>query len=181
MVKKQSYPYAGTTVAVEKTKEEINDLLRKYNVHGAQWTELWTEKLIELRFPVEFEFKGRTKGVTVSVRPPLFEATHKSYDPKKGYVTVKAPDYKAAMRCLYYYIKTKLEAITYGLSTIEEEFMSRITFSLADGSEKTLSQVLTQRIVEGDLSKLALDSKNVERPVRQIPEEKVVDVESQTE
>ncbi len=160
----KSYPYANTGVSVEKSKEDINNLLRKYSIHGASWTELWDEGVIEVRFPIEFEFKGIRKGTMVSLRPPMFESTHRSYDKKYGSQMVKAPDLKAGMRCLYFYVKTKLEAVQYGLTSIEKEFMSEIILKLPDGKEKSLGEVMTERIVTGDLSQLALEVK----PPRQV-------------
>jgi hypothetical protein len=175
MTKKKSYPYSGTDVTVERSRSEIDTLLRKYNIRGSQWSTVWERNFIELRFPVEFVDHGLRKMVTVILRPPDFESEHRTWSPTKGNVTVRTPDLKAAMRCLYYYVKTKLEAVTYGLTSLEEEFLSQVAYSLKDGTETTVGKILTKVIVQEKMEQLALEQ---QRPANK--EKQTLDAEQES-
>jgi len=53
MIDGTDLPYATTTVSIEKSKEDINKLLRKFGCRGIQWT--WMDNREILRFIHEFE------------------------------------------------------------------------------------------------------------------------------
>lgn len=150
----KDYPYKGTDVTIEQSRNGIDQLLRKYSISAMQWTTIWEENRIELKFPIDVEVEGVKKGVMVSLKPPLFYSKHRSYDPRKGYITVNAPDLKASMRALFFYIKAMLEAQAYGLAKIEDVFMSHIMVSLEQGKEITLGDRMRLSIIKGEIPAL---------------------------
>lgn len=149
----KDYPYKGTDVSIEQSRMNIDQLLRKYGISAMQWTTIWEENKIELRFPIDVETEGIKKRVMVFLKPPLFYSKHRSYDPRRGYITVTAPDLKAAMRALFFYIKAMLEAQAYGLAKIEDVFMSHIMMSL-EGNQTTLGDRMRQSIAKGEIPAL---------------------------
>lgn len=151
-MKKTKYPYQGSEVPVENSQIEIDKLLKRYGVQGSNWKSIWTTGEVELQFPIEFDLEGVKKGFIVTLKPPKFYALHKSYDPKTGhYSMVNAPDYRAGMRCLFYYLKSMLEAEKYGLARMDELFMSKILVVLPEGVTGTLGDLFKQRILEGSI------------------------------
>ena len=59
-----------------------------------------------------------------------------------------------SLRLLYWYLKTKLEAISFGLVSVEHEFLSDIVYHLPDGTEKTISEVIVKKLGSSEMPKL---------------------------
>jgi hypothetical protein len=75
--------------------------------------------------------------------PKPFIEEHKLWNPKKGKSeTTQVPNWARAYRMLYAYVKAKVEAIAYGMHTIEEEFMPDIIVRGEDGYETTLADAV---------------------------------------
>lgn len=148
------YPYKGTAVSVEISQGHINALLQKYHIKGVQWSTVWSTGDVELKFPLEIEADGIKKTMLVRLKPPLFYSEHRSYDPRKGYVKVRAPDYKASMRALFFYLKAMMEAQAYGLAKKEDIFMSYIMVTLPGGTLGTLGDLMRSKMVTGELPAL---------------------------
>lgn len=99
--------------------------------------------------------EGVEKRVMVFLKPPLFLSEHRTYDPRRGYVKVTAPDFKAAMRSLHDYIKAMLIAQYYGLAKVEDVFMSHIVAAIDDkGNEVTLGDRMRVAIKAGEVASL---------------------------
>ena len=48
----------------------------------------------------------------------------------------------ASMRLLFWYVKSKVEAIEYGLEDVVEAFLPRIMLRLTDGTPSTMGDIL---------------------------------------
>ena len=132
-------PYYGTKVDVEKSKSQIRDLLSKYGVSQQRWT----EDLENNQVMFEFFIKGEDRTYLVRLLPKPFIEEHKLWNPKKGKSeTTQVPNWARAYRMLYAYVKAKVEAIAYGMHTIEEEFMPDIIVRGEDGYETTLADAV---------------------------------------
>lgn len=122
-------PFAeGTTVSVEKTRAEIESLVRK---HGA--TE-FAGGYSATEAGLSFVVSGRR--VQFSVKRPL-RTDKKLIQKARGRVTYGAPkdaaldkavadEERRLWRCLLLAIKAKLEIVASGISTFEEEFLAHI-------------------------------------------------------
>ncbi len=62
-------PYMDTEVPYERTKSEIEILLRSYGVKGIRWTSLEGQDDI-LEFGIEAEIQGAKKQLGLELRPP---------------------------------------------------------------------------------------------------------------
>ncbi len=60
------------------------------------------------------------------------------------------PHPEATMRLVFWWLKTKLEAVTYGLRSVTEEFLAEIVHHLPSGEEATLGEILIPTIFSGD-------------------------------
>ena len=132
-------PYYGTKVDVEKSKTQIRDLLVKYGVSQQRWT----EDLENNQVMFEFFIKGDDRTYLVRLMPKPFVEEHKLWNSKKGKSeTTEVPNWARAYRMLYAYVKAKVEAVKFGMHTIEEEFMPDIIVKNSQGQEITLADAI---------------------------------------
>jgi hypothetical protein len=140
-------PYSKTTVPWDRTEIAIKRLLEDYGAVGIQWT-LYRGKNT-LRFIVEKKVKGVLKEIHAAVQPPAVETMDRKGNPKRN----KNQEY----RMLYYWLKSKLEAIKWGMVSFEDEFLSKILYIGKDGRETTIGEVILPMIAEDKLLALVLD------------------------
>lgn len=153
MIAKKRAPYSDTKVAAEQTRTEIDRMLRSYGVQDFQWTELWSKGIARLEFAIE---KEPGKFIRVRVTPPPFTARRKTWDAKRGYVTIEAPNWPQSMRCLLHWLKAKLEAVAFGLKSVEDEFLSDMVVRSIDGRETTVAELIRPALESGVLDVPAL-------------------------
>lgn len=144
-------PYADTPVPYTRTKGEIELLLNTYGVKGVRWTSLQGQADV-LEFIVETEVRGVKKTIVISVKPPQIFVKKRPHG-RGPILTVRNPDQE--YRLLFYWIKSKIEAVTWGLSTIEREFLSQITTALPDGRTVSVGDIIEERIAEDKLPSLS--------------------------
>lgn len=142
-------PYEGTEVSAEKTIGQIQQLLLDY---GADAVQLHREKngRVIFRFALEVEIKGVRRRLGIEIEPPMLtrKRTIKgrfSWETK----TVIDPDPDRSMRCAYWYLKSKLEAVATGMATAEREFLAQVMVALPDGSESTVGNQAEDSIEKG--------------------------------
>ena len=141
MIDGTNLPYVDTHVPIEKTKQEISDLLKKFGACGIQWT--WIKNVEILRFMHEFEFKGVKRSVTYEINIP--EMGIRQW---RGYDRMLARNDRQAYRMVLYLIKAKLTAIESGIETFENEFLSKILYSLPNGRSAKVGDIILQQISE---------------------------------
>ena len=153
MIPKLKPPYQGTKADAVKTEMQIMALLRKFGASGIQWTEYQGNR--DLKFIIEVELKGVRKEIMVKVEPPLFLENRRTWNQKTGrHDIVKAPNYAQSMRLLYWYLKSKLEAVAYGLVSAEQEFLSQVLIKLPRG-ETTVGEMIAHRVFDDSIKQLA--------------------------
>ena len=142
-------PYADTDVPYEKTKAQIEIILKSYGVKGIRWTSMEGQDDV-LEFIVVANIQGVQKQIGIAVNPPhIF--LKKRY-PGKGLVNTE--NINQEYRLLFYWIKSKVEAVMWGLSTIEKEFLSQVTMKLPDGRTTSVGDVVLNLVGENRLQSL---------------------------
>jgi len=142
--------YASTTtVNVDKSKREIEQLLRD---HGAEQYHTGWDSARDI---IEFGWKGK------QIRFVLPRPTRKDHarSPAGRTRTLRQVDdaidqtERQRWRALYLIVRAKLEAVEAGISIFEEEFMA---FIVVPGSNQTVGEILVPRIQAGtfDVSRL---------------------------
>lgn len=154
---KREAPYKTTTVPWERTKGQIEKLLNDYGVEGTQWTNYKGKE--DLKFIVNAEVQGVYRELMIQVEPPQMFIRKRV--PRQG--MVKMENKNQAYRLLYYWIKSKLEAVMWGLSTIEKEFLSQVTVALPDGTT-TVGAIMERYIANDKLAALPAPPKKEETP-----------------
>lgn len=139
MINGTNLPYASTTVSIEKSKEGINRLLKKFGCRGVQWT--WIDNKEILRFIHEFEFEGVKKGITFEIGIPDI-GKYKG----RGYDKTFMRDDKQSFRIVLHIIKAKLTAVETGVETFENEFMSKILYRLPSGKTVKIGDVVFEQM-----------------------------------
>jgi len=99
-------PYQDTTIGVAKTQQALIDLLEKRSIHATRWT----------TYPdlVRFEFQPKKEGIAYRIEMKI----------EKAYSARQTEQMRrATFRIVYWYVKSKLEAIDAGLADMEREFL----------------------------------------------------------
>ena len=95
--------YNATRVGVSKTRDDIEKLLAKVGVVGFRWGSDLQNSAETIE--AALDWKGRHVGFRLTVQ----------YDDEQHR--------KQVMRALYWYMKSKIEAIEFGLVDLEREFL----------------------------------------------------------
>lgn len=139
---KQKTPYLDTKIPPEKTKAEIELLLRQHRIEDIQWTSLSGEESLRFLYPVTL--KGVKRTIGFELKPPDIRVPRRIWNTAtEKYEKLNVRLTGAAWRLVYWYLKNKLDAIAYGLVTIEQELMAQIIIHLPDG-ETTLGQQMAK-------------------------------------
>lgn len=104
MTKKQSLQsYAGTAVSPSRSREQIEELLSRVGAVGFRWS---SHTLLPGHETLE-------AGLNLEGRQLAFRLRVTFEDDRER---------KQKMRALYWYLKTKVEAILFGIVDLEQEF-----------------------------------------------------------
>jgi hypothetical protein len=137
-------PYERTQVPIGVTKNQIEEMLVKAGALAIQWTTtpnaIMGKECPILQFAIETVLKGASQKYVIKLQPPLLEK-----ESGRGYNKTHVPNMNASMRLLHWYVKSKLEAIEYGLEDFVEAFMPKILILLPDGTTSTVSDALKSR------------------------------------
>lgn len=142
-------PYADTDVPYEKTKAQIELILKSYGIKGLRWTSMEGEDDV-LEFIVVADIHGVKKQIGIAVKPPHIYIKKRS--PGRGIVNTE--NINQEYRLLFYWIKSKIEAVMWGLSTIEKEFLSEVTMKLPDGRTTSVGEIVMNLVSENRLQSL---------------------------
>jgi hypothetical protein len=157
-------PYRSTSIDYTKTMGEISEMLREFGAAGIRWTELPEEyDLPIVEFLVRTERKGREMEFRVMVKPPMIP------DRKKinGKI-VNTVNRNASMRLTYWFIKSRLEGVRWGLEDLFDAFMLRVIHTLPDGTETTIGESIKDNPDTFKLILPTFDLKTKGLPVRVI-------------
>ena len=93
--------YANTTVSPHRSKEQIEELLQRVGATGFVWKSFTGEETIQALL----EWQGKKLGFQIEIR----------YEDER--------ERKQRLRAMYWYLKSKIEAIQFGLVELEREFL----------------------------------------------------------
>lgn len=143
-------PYQDTEVHYTTTKAQIECLLKSYGVDGVRWTSVKGHDDV-LEFVVETEVLGAKRTIAVKVSPPVIVIEKRVKGYKEPQPT-RNPNQE--YRLLFYWLKSKIEAVMWGLTSLEREFLSNIVARLPDGRETSIGDMATQAIANNSLPSL---------------------------
>jgi hypothetical protein len=153
MITRRKIPFSNTSVNPYKTKGQIDELLNSFGVTKTAWQIDLDESIIELNFEAESILGDEKRTFFFKIRPSLFESEHRTYNAKLGKSEkVIAPNLAASMRWLRAYVKAKLEAVAYGMITVEREFLSQVVVSNQRGEAVTVGDAIEPALRSGMLA-----------------------------
>ena len=173
MARRRKSPYEKTPMSVDQSRAQIDHLLKDHGADAVSWSTLWSQDKVNLRFIMRSPSSGQL--VAFDVTPPTFKTRRKSWDKMKGAnVEVEEPNWPQSFRMLYYWLKAKLEAVTWGLREIEREFLNEMVVSGPDGQETTVGEIARQQLDGGSLRLPALEPPKESRPGARVVDATVV-------
>jgi hypothetical protein len=144
MITPKKPPYDKTTADPERTEMQINKLLKLYGITHYQWEKDFGKGQVSLIFETEAEIQSVKKVLLIKVTPPTFAAKRRTWNASKGHTEVLwLANWAQSYRLLYHWLKVKIEAIAYGLTTVEKEFLSQIVIALPDGTSSTIGEQIS--------------------------------------
>ena len=82
----------------------------------------------------------------------MFAATRRTWDSVLGkYRKEDMANWAQSMRLLFHWIKAKLEAVSFGLNSVEKEFLSDIVTTLPNGTRMTIWDMISKQMEKNDL------------------------------
>lgn len=139
-------PYEKTTADPDKTEMQINKLLSQYGISKYAWVKDLKGNQVALTFETEAKLEGVLKTIQIKVVPPTFATSRRTWNSEKGYYEkMWLPNWAQSYRLLYHWLKAKIEAIAYGLTTVEQEFLSQVVVALPNGETSTIGKILMEK------------------------------------
>lgn len=144
----------GTTVSEEKSRAEIETVLKKYRAGSFGYLS------DETRAMVAFTMKGRSIRITIEK-----QLASKIPRPKRARYNWPTDDQKAAWangenrrrwRALLLVIKAKLEAVASGIATVEDEFLAYTVTPNGQTMAEWVAPQLATMIERGEMPKLLM-------------------------
>jgi len=158
---KEVKSYKNTTVPWEKTQGDITGLLMTHGARGIQWTNVFECNEINFRFAHRVVIDGVEKDIGVEIRVPIRVPT-KTPSGRDRRITAKEVRRATnqAYRAVFWWLKAQLEAVDFGIQSVEQVFFANIICRLPDGRQTTLGNALKKGIL--NQTDFRLDSPDVE-------------------
>ena len=143
------HPYASTKVSAEKSRGDIERLLKKYNAQGIRWTSMAGSSPV-LEFIFDVTVNGIEKRLGFRIVPPVITIRRRANGRRGDLLTVRNED--AEMRLVWWFVKSRLEAVAAGMETLEEALMSKILIALPNEAGRvqatTMGEEIKRQIVD---------------------------------
>lgn len=138
--KKMLKSYKNTSVNWGKSQAQIGKLLDNMGIEDVRFTFMQSQEslICEFNYPDEVNGKTMNIGVRIIIKMP----EHKNPEQAKNQVH----------RALYYYLKSKFEALDFGLIEFMQEFMPHLIVFDKKGQSKTMYQMIEPQYKQGLLS-----------------------------
>lgn len=141
-------PYAGTKISAAKTKMDIELMLKEFGIVAMRWTDTPDSikgfELPLLEFIVKTEINGVEKEIGFKIQPPLLKARKRVNGKYGNVVTTSVPE--QSMRLLFWYLKSRLEAVKFGLEEIQDAMLSKVMVNLPDGTISTVAETIKTQL-----------------------------------
>ena len=132
--------YRHTTVHWGKSQADMLRLLSKHGVKDVRFTTLESQKCVicEFSYPTKMENKDVVLGVRIMAKLP-----------EMGRLADAERVKNQVHRALLYYLKTKFEALQFGLVEFVQEFLPHLVLMDKDGRSSTVYQQIGQQVKRG--------------------------------
>ena len=138
-------PYQDTSVAVERSMQQVREGLRAAGARGIQIEDTWGDNpriLVRFLWPMGEDF-GQIVRVRLEATPLPSEKGARG-----GWKVSPEQRERQAWRALAWYLKTMLEAAAFGLMKFEEVFLAYVE----DDQGRTIGEVVIPQLEAGRLA-----------------------------
>lgn len=129
-------PYEDTSVPVAKSKDQIERLLKKFNVTAIRFTTYPAYAMLEF---VRQATDTELVPYRLTVRP-------KVRDWARNVQSELDRAERQVWRVVYWWLKPKLEAIEFGLVEFEQDFLPYMLIGGYEGKPETVAKVFFERL-----------------------------------
>ena len=147
--------YNGTSTTVANSQEAIRKILNKYGADGVQFSEEWKTRRIMVRFlysvgSVQYSVLFIVPIPDVDMKTPTGRTRKESQT-----ALLQAQTHRQIWRAVHWAIKSRMEAVEFGIETFQEAFMSHFEIP---GTSSTIGDVVLPALESGKLNKLMITS-----------------------
>lgn len=143
--------YDGTATPVASSQESIRRILSKYGADGVQFSEDWKQRKIMVRFL--YTVRDQQYSVLFLVPIPDVNMKTPTGRPRKDsqLALLQAQSHRGIWRAVFWAIKSRMEAVEFGIETFQEAFMSHFEIP---GTDRTIGDVVLPALESGKLKML---------------------------
>ena len=134
-------PYAETSISIDKSKGDINNILRKAGADGIQWSELYRP---ERQAQVRFIKDKKVYKLSIPIHLEDIESQRRNIAPVRFDQYVNQRE-RSMYRAMFHYINSLIKAQEHDLISFEEAFIGHAGVCLPGGEESTVSEVILSR------------------------------------
>lgn len=143
--------YQQSSSPVAKSQEDIRRILSKYGADGVQFAEEWGKMLLHVRFLYTIE--KTQHSVCFRVPIPKAESNSSAGRPRSDSAKLKLQEQyeRGIWRAVFWAIKSRMEAVEFGIETFAEAFLSHFEIP---GTDKQLGEVLVPKLIDGSIKQI---------------------------
>lgn len=143
--------YQTTSTPVSRSQEDIRRILAKYGADGVQFSEDWRKMILLIRFL----FSVNKVQYSVLFRIPIPKADTASPHGRQRKATqiLKLQEQleRGIWRAAFWAIKSRMEAVDFGIESFEEAFLSHFEIP---GTDRQIGDILIPKLGAGILKLL---------------------------
>ena len=127
--------YLKTKVHYIRTQEAISELLEKRNITEIRFTQNTKQVMLEFNYPLRQGQQTFKLGVRFMLELPEAENEKERHQYRNQYY-----------RALYYILKSKFEAVEFGIREFAQEFLGDLVYHLPNGKTATIAEIISPQI-----------------------------------
>ena len=137
-------PYLTTKINATQSRMDIEKMLKESGINDTRWTSI--DNRMTLEFIWKFEEEGTKKQIAFKVEAPTIKIKGyaKAHDKGSGIIFYRREDVE--MRVLWWWLKSKLDAVYFNLESMEQAMMSQIMIPLPNGETTTVGALISKAI-----------------------------------
>ena len=143
-----SKAYQTTSTPVSKSQEDIRRILARYGADGVQFSEDWKCMVLLIRFL--YSIKNIQYSVLFKIPIPKAESQSPEVRVRRSEQLIKLQEQleRGIWRAAFWAIKSRMEAVDFGIETFQEAFLSHFE---VPGTDKQIGEILIPRLAAGNL------------------------------
>jgi len=142
----KSKAYDNTSTPVAGSQEAIRRILSKYGADGVQFYEDWKQKRILVRFLYSVREIQYSVLFSIPIRDANMETPTGRPRKSSQIEILQAQAHRGIWRAVFWAIKSRMEAVEFGIETFQEAFMSHFEIP---GTDKTIGDVVLPQFESG--------------------------------